>query len=68
MNINTCSCCREIWNSTNLNTVNLGKHKLFLCSDCYKEFKKFVKQVCEDGQKNLSIELFSIGGFISCNC
>ena len=26
-----CACCKEIWNHNNLDSVNLGKHKLYLC-------------------------------------
>lgn len=40
--VNTCSCCREIWSSISLNVITLGSHKLYLCPDCYKEYKDSV--------------------------
>jgi len=34
------SCCGEIWNRQNLKNIPLGRHKLHLCPDCYKEYTK----------------------------
>ena len=56
MNVNAdiCACCREIWNQNNLNSVNFGKHKLYLCPDCHKEYVEIIKRAYTDGQKNPS--------------
>ena len=40
LNPDTCSCCREIWNRNNLKRIPMGKHKLYLCPDCYAEYIK----------------------------
>ena len=54
MNINAdmCSCCKEIWNQDNLNSVNFGNSKLYLCPDCFKEYKGFIKKAYIDGQNH----------------
>lgn len=49
-----CVCCKEIWNHNNLVPVNLGKHKLYLCPDCFKEYMGVVKRAYAGGQKNPS--------------
>ncbi len=54
MNVNLCSCCKEIWNGTNLNSINFSNHKLYLCPGCYKEYESILKRAYTDGQKNLS--------------
>ena len=54
VNANMCSCCKDIWNENNLNSINLGKHKLYLCPDCFKEYEGIVKRTYTDGQKNPS--------------
>ena len=55
MNVNAdmCACCQEIWNHNNLNSVNIGKHKLYLCPDCYKQYMEIIKRAYTDGQKSL---------------
>ena len=49
-----CACCKEIWNHNNLESINLGKHKLYLCPDCFKEYDEIIKRAYTDGQKNPS--------------
>lgn len=49
-----CACCKKIWNYNNLESINLGKHKLYLCPDCFKEYSGIVKRAYTDGQKNPS--------------
>ena len=44
-----CSCCKEVWNRENLQSIRLGKHELYLCPDCIAEYNKIVK-----GQKKIS--------------
>ena len=39
INPDACSCCGEIWNREKLEVVNLGKNKLRLCPDCFKEYE-----------------------------
>ncbi|WP_303815355.1 hypothetical protein [Selenomonas ruminantium] len=36
---NMCDCCKEIWNQCNISEVSLGERSLYLCPDCFKEFK-----------------------------
>ena len=44
MNIDTCNCCDEIWANCNMKHIQLGKHVLNLCPDCYAEYIKSFKQ------------------------
>ena len=48
---NICSCCQDIWNSENLEPVNLGKNKLYLCPGCYKEYTDVVYSAFKAGFK-----------------
>ena len=52
--VNMCACCKEIWNHYNLKSINLNKHKLYLCPDCFKDYTGIVKRAYTDGQKNPS--------------
>ena len=49
---NMCSCCKEIWNQNNLNSVSLGKYNLYLCPECFKEYKDVLKKTYIDGQNH----------------
>lgn len=54
VDVNICSCCKEIWNRVNLKTIRLGERNLYLCPDCFKEYDKIVKRAYIGGQKNPS--------------
>lgn len=38
---NMCSICTEVWTEENLQPSNVGKHKIYVCPDCSKEFFKY---------------------------
>lgn len=40
-----CGCCDEIWANYNMKHIQLGKHVLNLCPDCYAEYIKSFKSV-----------------------
>ena len=52
MNVNTCPCCKNTYSQIELNSINLGKHKLYLCRNCFKEYEAIVKEAYIGGQKN----------------
>ena len=49
---NICSCCKITYNSAPFISINIGKHKLYLCPDCHKEYYNIVKRAYKEGQKN----------------
>lgn len=38
--ITMCECCKELWHEENLIEIPLVKHNLYLCPDCYAEYKE----------------------------
>ena len=51
INPDVCSCCGEIWNRGKLEVVNLGKNKLRLCPDCFKEYEAVLFGAFEAGYR-----------------
>lgn len=48
-NPDICSCCGEIWNRNNLQSVNLNDRQLHLCPDCFEAYHDTVFRAFEAG-------------------
>lgn len=59
INSDTCSCCGEIWNRQNLKKIPLGKHKLYLCPDCYAEYIKPLDKIRAEIRKKMRFDSFN---------
>ena len=44
-----CDCCLEKKDSSTLNEITIGKHRMVFCPECYEEFNKLYKER-EDGK------------------
>ena len=47
--INICSCCREVWRQNSMASINLGRQKLYLCPDCFKEYESILYKAFKKG-------------------
>lgn len=66
MNIDTCNCCDEIWANSNMKHIQLGKHVLNLCPDCYAEYIKSFKQ--ESILDKIKDEIIEMRSKKNCSC
>lgn len=58
-NINICGCCREVWNQNNLKLIKLGRQRLYLCPDCFKEYESILYEAFKKGHntdKNIDVK------------
>lgn len=39
-----CDCCLEKKDTSILNEIVIGKHRLIFCPDCYEEFNRLYKE------------------------
>lgn len=61
INSDACSCCGEIWNREKLKSIPLGKHKLYLCPDCYAEYIKPLNSIRAEIRKKMRFGSFNEG-------
>lgn len=58
-NINICGCCREVWNQNSLKLIKLGRQRLYLCPDCFKEYESILYEAFKKGyntDKNIDVK------------